>query len=169
MLATYIGISIIALACLETGILLAFDRLKPLALGFGFLCIFGGIAVANATGITEIVMSLSGGNALKVQRTVETKAAEIEDIEKRVQQTEKNISDTRDSIRHAVRALLATTYLTMGAFPFMWSGAAGTETRKNLDDLAVFAYPDPIEREKAKQRLMSLAGGPSAAPTSKAP
>ncbi len=90
----YLGASIIVVGFFEVAWLVVRNRITTARVAaFGVIVIFAGLAVANIGDVTNIVLSLSGGNSLKIQRVVETKAAEVATDTEQVRQLKGQIQD----------------------------------------------------------------------------
>jgi len=102
----YLGASIIVVGFFEVAWLVVRNRITTARVAaFGVIVIFAGLAVANIGDVTNIVLSLSGGNSLKIQRVVETKAAEVATDTEQVRQLKGQIQDIGNQITTAQKQI----------------------------------------------------------------
>jgi hypothetical protein len=158
-----IGIWIIAIGFLEIAVLTAINRIKPTTIAtFGLLVIFGGAVVANLTGINKLAASFAGGN-LEVDRTVvETDTAKViqisddlQALEKRVQASEKNVTQMRDLVQEESRSLLEMIVFIVDSTQHQMPIAAFNEFIAKINRLSELAYPNKQERQTEMTRISS--------------
>ncbi len=163
----HLGAGIVTFGFIETAILVWRGEAKPWNIvALGFLAVLSGAVVANLTDVKDVLISLSGGNALHLQRTVEevdTKADQIHamsdhitDLTIRIQKSDANITQVRDELRQTVQALVAHLIFINNTFPHpSVPQTSFNDLMVELNKLAVFAYPDPKERDAAITHWMA--------------
>ncbi len=173
---TIIGAAIIVGAFLEIAVLIYFETIKPLTLvTLGLLAIFAGATTANLTDITKIVASFGSGNAIEIQRNIETKADQVKvDTQEvrnlkdqvnalvvRAETSEKNVAQMQSVVRQMSREILALFILIINSTTHEMSPKAFAELLKQINNLLILAYPNKGEKDREMARIFDLMHQPT--------
>lgn len=156
----HLGAGLIAISFTEIAILVWLDKIKPWSMvAFGFLAVVSGAVVANLSNVTDIAMSLGSNSTLhmtRVQEDVDTKAAEVQEINNQLKQLAQQVADSektviavRDDLRMVVRALVKADFVSLQNLTHnaKTPAVAINDFSAELARLLNFAYPDYRERD----------------------
>jgi negative regulator of replication initiation len=121
------------------------------------MCIIGGLALANADRLLKVGYSTEtttmGAEFVQKARDSATEAQASANEAKRVSQ---EIQTMREDLRNVIRSLLVNlVYIDQTTSRATVRQEAFTDLLTQLNNLAVFAYPDKTERHAAMSKLFT--------------
>ncbi len=121
------------------------------------------LLVQNANATNDKIQASEGrvnalvAEAKKVETQIEAISKQAQSAAEAVRRTETNVSQMRDQVRQTWQSLLESYVYAIGTRNlFPPPEFVSAEIDRHLNILAVFAYPDPKERDKELKRMMAL-------------